>query len=266
MRNATTLHSVDSGADNDGATLVFLHYFAGSVRAWAGVIARLDMSSRCIALDARGFGGSTVSSNKFSVSEMADDVMATLCGLNVTSYALIGHSMGGKTALAIAARRPAALTALVLLAPSPPTPEPINENERLRLVSSLEDRASAERTAVERVARPLTDEDRGVVVSDALRTSKWAWHGWLECGSREDISRATAGMVTPTLVIAGALDTPLSPDYLDVHVRQRIPSSRLVVVPNAAHLLPFEAPRETATLIHAHCAQSWKRRIDTTGP
>jgi len=127
MQNTATLHTVDSGSHYDGAALVFLHYSAGSARAWAGVIARLKLSSRCIALDARGFGGSAPSYDEFSASGMAHDVIATRCALNASSYALMGHSMGGKTALAIAARRPVALRSLVLIAPSPPNPEPIAE-------------------------------------------------------------------------------------------------------------------------------------------
>ncbi|MBA3659529.1 MAG: alpha/beta hydrolase, partial [Gemmatimonadales bacterium] len=115
-----------------GPALVFLHYFGGSSREWAGVMDQLDGEHRCIAPDLRGFGQSGAPETGYTVRDYADDVAALVERFELTRFHLVGHSMGGKVALAFAARRPPGLEGVVLLAPSPPTPEPIGAAERAR--------------------------------------------------------------------------------------------------------------------------------------
>src|SRR3954469_3094878 len=95
-------------------TLVFLHYFAGSSRAWAPVIDRLADDHRCIAPDLRGFGTADAPATGYAVNDYANDVAALIGALDIGRHVLVGHSMGGKIALALAARRPPGLEALVL--------------------------------------------------------------------------------------------------------------------------------------------------------
>ena len=105
-------------ASGDGAlTLVFLHYFAGSGGAWDAVAAELAGEFRCVAPDLRGHGASPAAPHAQAVADGADDVASVVAALGVTDYALVGHSMGGKLALALAARRPPGLRAVVLVAP-----------------------------------------------------------------------------------------------------------------------------------------------------
>ncbi len=253
--NDASLHLLDSGAGEASSghpTLIFLHYFGGSGRSWREVSALLQSDFRCIALDARGFGDSDATPERWSVRRAADDVEALLQVLearDVRGFVLVGHSMGGKVALELAARRPRYLQALALLAPSPPTPEPMEDSERARLLASHGQRDQVEETLNGILARPLPAAIFERCVQDSLRASAAAWRWWLEAGSREDISARVPQIEAATLVVAGAQDAAMTPQVLEREVVARIEGARLETIAQAGHLLPLEAPREVARLI-----------------
>lgn len=248
--NVTGLHVVERGAGD--VALVFLHYFGGSARAWAEVIDRLADDYRCVALDLRGFGDSVAPVTDVTVSDYADDVVALAATLRLKRYVLIGHSMGGKIALAVAARQPRGLAALILVAPSPPTPEPMTEAERASFLAAYGDRAAIEQTIDNITARPLTPATRAEVVADHLRVAHAAWQAWLERGSREDIAGQMPDVAVPAGIIAGASDPNFPPALLEREIVRRIRTAQLVAVANAGHLLPLEAPADVARLIRSY--------------
>lgn len=250
----TTAFQVDVRGEGEIA-LVFLHYFGGSSRAWAGVIAGLADTYRCIAPDLRGFGASETTDDRYSVGAGADDVAALIAALHLTRYAVVGHSMGGKIALALAARCPPGLESLVLVAPSPPTPEPIPDAERARLLAGYGERAAAEATLGKITAYPLPPALHAQAVADTLRSSHPAWRWWLERGSREDLSALMGQIALPTRVIAGGEDAAMTAPLLEREVVRRIAGATLAILPGAAHLIPLEAPEETARLIRAAVKQ-----------
>ncbi|HET9685422.1 MAG TPA: alpha/beta hydrolase, partial [Gemmatimonadaceae bacterium] len=241
------LHRTDRGRGNDA--FVFLHYFAGSARAWDAVIASIAPGRRCIAVDLRGFGDSPAPSTGYAVADSADDVSALVTALGLERYVLVGHSMGGKIAMALAARRPAGLAGLVLVAPCPPTPEPMPEATRAHLLDSYGDLASAVETAHSITVRPLAAAALEQVVADELRTSRFAWDAWLLEGTREDIAAAVTRVDVPTLVVAAGEDPVMHRDMLEREVVERIAGARMAVVPGVGHLVPYEAPTQLAALV-----------------
>ena len=230
-------------------TLIFLHHFGGSSRTWDGVIRLLEGRFRCVALDQRGFGDSSAADSN-SLKAMTEDVLAVVDALSLERYVLIGHSMGGKVALSVAARQPAGLEGLVLIAPSPPTPEPMEPAERARLLHSHGDREAALKTNHSISRLPVADDEFEVLLEDNLRCSAAAWQAWLERGSRETLE---LGMINvPTLLIAGELDPVISLELLQTAVAPHLTQFRLEVIAGAGHLLPLEAAGRVAELIAAH--------------
>ncbi len=241
------LHVLDSGASAGSSSepaLIFAHLFGGSSRSWHEVVALLKGEFRCIALDARGFGESDATPQRWSVGQAADDLESLLQVLEVRDFVLVGHSMSGKVALELAARRPKYLRALVLLAPSPPTPEPMQEEDRARLLASHRNRAQTEETIRGLTSMPLPGAIFERCVEDSLRASASAWRWWLESGSREDISARTPRISIPTLVVAGEKDAALTPQVLGREVVARIEGARLEVIAGARHGLPIARPQE----------------------
>jgi len=207
--------------------------------------------ARCVALDLRGFGEQGDTPEKWGVDESADDVAARLGELNIERFTLVGHSMGGKIALALAARQLAGIERLVLFAPSPPSPEPMSDAVRAQLAAGFGQREAAQNIVANITARPLPEALREWAVEDILRSKSNAWRAWLDIGSREDISARMDKIKVPVDVVAGEFDSPMTPDLLKREVVGRLPQARFHVVPNAAHLIPLEAPDFVADLLRA---------------
>jgi pimeloyl-ACP methyl ester carboxylesterase len=247
------LHYDEQGSGSPA--LVFLHYFAGSSRSWIHVVDALAGKHRCVSIDLPGFG-LTPPLSAYNVQAMADAIAAFIRRRDLGRYILIGHSMGGKLAMACAVEKPPGLTGLILVAPSPPSPEPMEEDERKRLLSSHGDRASAEQTLQIIIRRPLSAEDKAICIDDNLRTSASGWDWWLASGSREDISSEVGGIACPVIVLGGTLDPVIPPHVITTRVTSRMTSANYIQIDGAGHLLPFEAPQEVGREIHSFAEQS----------
>ena len=236
--NGFRLNLAETGAGE--TVLVFLHYFGGSARTWGPVMAGLAGQFRCLAPDARGWGDSDAPPTGYTVRDMADDVAALVAALGLTRYTLVGHSMGGKAAQALAARRPAGLERLLLVAPSPLSPEPMTEDARAKMRAGWGDEDAARETLKTIAKLPLDRDAEALALADTLRASRVAWEAWADAGSREDLSALAAMIEVPTFVLVGASDPVLPPDVLRREVVGQIVGATLTVVPGAGHLLPLE--------------------------
>ena len=223
--------------------LVFAHYFGGSARSWTALVDALGGDFDCVVPDLPGFGD-TAPPFEPSLDAYAD-AFAALAG--DAPFVAVGHSMGGKIALALAARRPPALTGLVLLAASPPTPEPMTEADRQASLDAYGNRRTA-RQQLSEIAGRLPPEALRIAVEDELRVAEPTWRWWLERGSRDDISWSTAALPLPALVAAGDDDKVMGPGTAPA-IAAGLGSARLHIVPDAGHLLPLERPAATAALI-----------------
>lgn len=231
-----------------GLTLVFLHAFASSAASWRWVIDRLEADHRCVALDLPGFGRSSPPA-AYSVAGLAAAVLGQVTAEDCGPFVLVGHSMGGKLAMAAAACRPRGLAGLALIAPSPPTPEPITDDERAERRAAYGD-AEAARATLDRITRlPVAGEDADRFVADALACSRSAWDWWLEAGSREDIGAAVARIDAPVRLLAGRDDPAFASAALNAPWLQGRSSAVLTLLPEPGHLLPIESPAACAAIL-----------------
>lgn len=246
--NRVELHVADFAGPPDQPALVLLHHFGGSSRTWSEVIEHLRPDFHTTALDLRGFGASSPGESQ-RVADMVEDVLEVVQHLGLPRYVLTGHSMGGKVALVTASKRPRGLQSLLLVAPSPPGPEPMEEAERRRLLKGYGNRAEAEKTNREIMGEPLPPGKLEALVADNLRASPEAWRSWLEAGSREDLGSVAADIAVPTWVLGGERDRAMTPEVLEREVVGRIDNAGLEALPGAGHLLPVERPAEVAAWI-----------------
>lgn len=138
--------------------LVILHGFLGSSRNWQTAGAALAEHFHVLALDLRNHGRSP-HTDEMSFPAMVDDVLVWMDSHRLRSVTLLGHSMGGKVAMAIACRQPSRVTRLVVVDIAPKAypgaaqrAEVAAMNE-LRL-DDLHSRAEAELRFEARVADP----------------------------------------------------------------------------------------------------------------
>lgn len=228
-------------------TAVFLHAFGGSARSWESVSPQI--SAPVLTPDLRGFGDSPSPEGPYDVASYARDLLALIEPLE--QFILVGHSMGGKFALAVAAACPKGLQGLVLLAPSPPTPEPMTEDARRRLLEGYGVRA-AMRMTVEAVARrPLAPDVREATIDGYLAASEAAWRGWLQVGSREDISDQMAGISVPVRILVGGDDPILGPTVQRSRLANLLENCVMEEISGAGHLLPIEVPEKVVVAVNA---------------
>jgi pimeloyl-ACP methyl ester carboxylesterase len=228
--------------------LIFLHYFAGSSRSWAHVAERVSTAHRCLRIDVPGFGRSRPLST-YGVEEVAQVITGAVAGLRLERFVLVGHSMGGKLAMACAVAQPPGLVGLILVAPSPPSPEPMDEQVRSNLLTSHGDRTSAEHTLHSITRRSLSAEDFATCIADNLLTSAEAWRWWLTRGSREDITVKVSRIVCPVLVLAGSEDPVIPPHVVESQVTPKFANAKCVQIVGCGHLLPLEAAPDVSLAI-----------------
>lgn len=225
--------------------LVFAHYLGGSARSWVPLVDDLGAGFACVAPDVPGFGNTPPPAVP-SLDTYADWLIAAAGG---EPWWAVGHSMGGKIALAAAVKRPPGLAGLILIAPSPPTPEPMTEDDRAASLAAYGDPRLARRT-IGHVSTRLPPVMREIAIDDELRVAEPAWRWWLKIGSRDDISLATAGIDMPVLVIAGDDDEVMGPATAP-GVAHGLRHGKLHVIADAGHLVPLERPRAVAERIAA---------------
>ncbi|MDP1027899.1 alpha/beta fold hydrolase [Sphingomonas sp. KR1UV-12] len=243
--------------------IVMLHALGGSARAFGGVAAELGDGFEPLALDLPGFGDAA-NETGYSVAEMVDHVLATVTARAPAQWLIVGHSMGGKIATLVASHRPPGLAGVVLLAASPPAPEPIDEERRATMLGWVAGGPIAAHDArafvAANVGAPLPPGLNGLAVADVERAAPAAWRAWLETGAREDWS-ARAGIIDlPALIVAGGADGDLGEAAQRRMNAPHYPDHRVEVLDGVGHLLPLERPADTAALIAAFCNRLLHRR------
>lgn len=112
------IHYVDSGP-RDAPAVVLIHGLAGQLQHFTyGVAGLLEQEFRVIALDRPGCGYSERDNDSLAaLPEQARMIGTFLDDIGVQNPVLVGHSLGGAVALAMALDRPEKTRALALIAP-----------------------------------------------------------------------------------------------------------------------------------------------------
>ncbi len=97
----------------EGPPVVLLHGLFGAARNWGAMQRALAPRFRVIALDMRNHGASPHAPD-MRYATQARDVLDTLDSLGALPAAIVGHSMGGKAAMAVALMRPEAVARLLV--------------------------------------------------------------------------------------------------------------------------------------------------------
>ena len=246
--NGVDLHLADRGAGVP--VLLFLHFWGGSSRIWSPVIECLFEEHRCIAVDFRGWGRSAKEGGPFDLDTLATDVLALVAELGLEEFVIVGHSMGGKVAQLVAARQPAGLTKLILLAPAPPTPLHVPEDQRRQMLDSYQTREGAETVVGILSARLLDRDRREQVIEDILSGAPDAKRAWTEGGMTQDITTEASQITVPVHVVVGSEDKIEEEASLKAAFGKVLPGTSFLSILGAGHLAPLEATAEVALAIH----------------
>ena len=210
-----------------GTPVVLLHGLGGSTRWWTRNFDALAARHLVAAVDLVGFGRNRRFLGLPAVLPPVEEVSALLARWLETfaePVHLVGHSMGGQLAIALAAARPDLVRSLLLVSAAG-MPFQLDPRPHVRsLPRSLRPAA---------IAR--------VLVPDVLRAGPASV---AIAGTRVllgDLRESLHALRVPALLVWGEHD-PLVPLVYGEAMQRAIESSRLVVIPRAAHVPMWDAP------------------------
>ena len=236
------LHTVRMG---QGTPVVLLHGLFGAAANWGRVQRALAATHDVLALDARNHGASGHDPDT-SYAGMAEDVVETLASEGVASACVVGHSMGGKTAMRLALAHPA-LVSRLLVADVAPVTYPshfgamVEAMRAIPLTAGLT-RAAAHAALAEAAPDPAV---RGFLLQNLRFGDAPSWRigleelaaglgrveGWGEGGAYDG----------PVLVLRGERSDYVLPEHRPLF-RALFPRVRFATLRDAGHWLHADAP------------------------
>jgi len=241
----------------DGPPLLLVAGLASDVSSWQTVLPALSEHFRVIIVDNRGIGRSVPEDAPVSVDLMADDCAALIDHLGYGPVHILGHSMGGFTALSLAARYPDRVKKLVLAA----TGEKSSSRNTL-LFSDLadlyergEDPAGFFRTVFYWIFSPAFFEDEGTVkgavefaLSYPFPQAPVSFRNQVNAIASFDGRNLAASVSAPALVLSAAEDL-LFASSAGRELAEKLPRGKYLSVEGAAHSIHAEKPKEFAEAV-----------------
>ena len=131
----------------EGPPLVILHGLFGMLDNWHTVSKMLSANFRVFAVDQRNHGRSP-HSDEFDFHLLAQDIQSFLQEQGIHSANILGHSMGGKTAMWVALRAPELVDKLIVVDIAPRAYDSLHD-EILSALTSLELQRFSSRNAID---------------------------------------------------------------------------------------------------------------------
>jgi pimeloyl-ACP methyl ester carboxylesterase len=263
--DGTVLHALVAG---QGPPVVLVHGYTARVLEWNFVWDELQARGfRVIAFDQRGHGRSTLGSDGIGSEPMAADLAAVLQHFDVRDGVLVGHSMGGfvtiRTVLdhADVASRLRGLVLFATWAGRILDGAPQNRLQIPLLQYGVLQRLMRNQTIATLFGAAQCGERPSptmVSVFVDFFNQHLDEHGPLlpivRAFSQEDRYPRLGEIAVPTAVMVGSADRT-TPTSHSRRLAEGIPGARLVTVPDAGHLLNWEAPDELIKVVESFPAQ-----------
>lgn len=241
----------DLHGHEDGPAVILMHGGGQTRHAWKkGADALADSGFHAVSFDLRGHGGSDWSADGiYSLERYVDDAAAVLAQVS-SPAALVGASMGGATALMVAARQPEHVAALVLVDVTPT----VNEAGADRIVAFMQgnrDGFASVEEAADAVARFMQHRPRPSDPSGLRKNLRegeggrlfWHWDPALFGAGRveravveAEVAEAAGQVRCPTLLVRGAMSEVVGPENVE-QFKRLIPHAEVIDIAGAAHMV-----------------------------
>jgi pimeloyl-ACP methyl ester carboxylesterase len=255
------LQVLDKGP-RDARPIVLIHCFSCAMNYWKGMIPLLDRTHRVVAVDLLGHGGSEKPSSGYTPPRQATAIAEALERLGVEKAEVVGHSLGGSVAVALAQQSPR-LVGRVVIVDTPPN----HEHSSLGLLAKLAFTPVigealwqikpdfAVRKGLEVAFAPgfdIPDE----LVEDVNRLTYTAYHdsptGSDDYSKEEPLDRRMKETGLPMMVLMGAEEQIVhDPKTALAEYAADVPGAQTHLIAGAGHSPNVEKPRETADLVLA---------------
>lgn len=237
--------------EGHGRPVVWIHGLGGTWRDFEPQLDRLADRYRCIVPELRGHGRTPAVPGRMSTADLAGDVAGVLGALDVDRAVVVGLSMGGLVAQALAVDHPDVVEALVLVDTGPRVPAPVAmllraaaariRSKGMPAALAMLQHMGSEAGGDEEAMRQARADGTAWQQRDLASNDPDVLAAGLVALADHDLRRQVRKLQVPTLLIAGA-DDPVVPLSLVEDLAGLIPGSRMVVVPDAGHLPNRDRP------------------------
>jgi len=238
-----------------GAPLVILHGLYGNHANWSTHARQLAERYAVYAFDARNHGQSPHAPS-MRLEEMANDVAETMASLGLPSAHVLGHSMGGKTAMLLALRAPQRVRSLIVVDIAPVAyakgTDPVLKALLSVDLAKLHSRADADAKLAERIT---SEAVRDFLLTNLQRSPDGTFQWRINLPVIRDYFDEVTGWPEqpqpfegPALFIRGGKSDYVLPEYFNA-MRRQFPHGTLKSVANADHWVHAEKPEAVQRLI-----------------
>jgi pimeloyl-ACP methyl ester carboxylesterase len=250
----TSLGTVEYRVVGSGPPLVMIMGYAATMETWdPRFVDALARHYRVVIFDNAGTGATRQLPGPLTIDAMARQTGALIDTLHLSRPAVLGWSMGGMIAQALAVLDPSEVRRLVLCATFPgagavvpsATTAALTRLEPRQVETVLfppnQTRAYNAFAAAISGFRPAAAPSPAVLAAERRAVTRW-WTG------KDPAGRKTAGISVPTLIADGSSDW-VDPVANDRTLARLIPAARLVLYPDASHAFLFQEPTRFAALV-----------------
>lgn len=242
--DGATLHAFKEG---HGQPLLLVSGLSGSAAFWSDIAATLSRSFQVIRFDQRGIGASTRGEAPCTIDLLAQDSLAVLDAAGISRAVVLGHSMGGCIAQAIAKQAPGRLDGLILSASWLQPGRYLNAVFGTRRAILACDPYAYAATSVLNGYQPRWIEANWHIYDATIEVAPVSEHARTVTRERLDALLAFDGsadidaLLMPVLVL-GTRDDMVVPVYHQEALAAALPGCRRAIMETGGHLFPVSRP------------------------
>lgn len=242
-------------SDEGEMPLFLLHGYTDSSRSWS-LIEPYLAGHRLVMPDLPGHGLSTAMPLP-TLEAFADDIVRLADVLGIERFAVIGHSMGAMTALVLAARHGARVTALASLCGSlqPGLLAETTLGAEIRALVDPIDPQSPFLREWHRCAQPVDADFLAWIAREAATMPAAVWQALYAMIEATDLRRAAERIDAPVLLLAGDEDA-LFDEQHRAALRTAFPQAATEILAGHSHNPHWEAPARVAHALLAFLKRS----------
>lgn len=230
-----------------GPRVLFIHGWATSGFVWHPIFQHWKNENRLLAVDLLGTGFSHKPNAGYNLESHTESLISILDQMD-DDVILVGHSMGGALAQLVALERPARLRGLILMSPVPASGVPMPEEERNFLRSLVGDPQGMTQVFGSMMAAGSCP-DINALVASAAALHPQAYLEGLDAFCGANFAARLAELKTPTHVICGEKEAPLTPEVMKAAVVAPIPNATFEVMGGVAHYPQWESPENCTRVL-----------------
>lgn len=223
---------------------ILIHGWFGDMHDFDMMLTAVDPAEFSVAsIEFRGYGEAKDREGPFDIETIATDVLTLADDLGWDEFAVVGHSMGGKAALRVAANAPGRVKRLCGISPVWAGRSPFDE-ERLATMRGAPTNPAVRQGVIHGTtgARHPAFWSRNIAERSVEQARGEAVGDYFESWALGDFAAEVEELETETLVVVGAHDPGLNEAAMKATWLANLPNARLEVLSDAGHYPIFEAP------------------------